>query len=121
MILPIKWEKMRLKLEAAARVGIEKAITFEFSHFMSPNSMYQSAHGLFDRVGNIMELKVQKNPVASGLYLSYYLRPLSVEKLHTYLDKGLSAAEPVKKLKGLLRACKIAGHYYILTHCVLLL
>jgi hypothetical protein len=48
-VLPIKWEKMRLKLEAAARVGIEKAITFEFSHFMSPNSMYQSAHGLFDR------------------------------------------------------------------------
>jgi hypothetical protein len=47
--LPIKWEKMRLKLEAAARVGVDKAITFEFSHFMSPNSMYQSAHGLFDR------------------------------------------------------------------------
>ena len=47
--LPIKWEKMRLKLEAAAKVGVEKAITFEFSHFMSPNSMYQSAHGLFDR------------------------------------------------------------------------
>ena len=48
-VLPIKWEKMRLKLEAAAQVGVEKAITFEFSHFMSPNSMYPSAHGLFDR------------------------------------------------------------------------
>lgn len=47
--LPIKWEKMRLKLEAAARCGVDKAITFEFSHFMSPNSMYASAHGLFDR------------------------------------------------------------------------
>lgn len=47
--LPIKWEKMRLKLEAAAKAGVDKAITFEFSHFMSPNSMYQSAHGLFDR------------------------------------------------------------------------
>lgn len=47
--LPIKWEKMRLKLEAAEQVGVDKAITFEFSHFMSPNSMYQSAHGLFDR------------------------------------------------------------------------
>ena len=47
--LPIKWEKMRLKLEAAARAGVDKAITFEFSHFMSPHSIYPSAHGLFDR------------------------------------------------------------------------
>lgn len=47
--LPIKWEKMKLKLDAAEAAGIEKAITFEFSHFMSPHSMYNSAHGLFDR------------------------------------------------------------------------
>lgn len=47
--LPIKWEKMKLKLDAAGKCGVDKAITFEFSHFMSPNSMYQSAHGLFDR------------------------------------------------------------------------
>lgn len=47
--LPIKWEKLRLKLEAARKAGLDKAITFEFSHFMSPNSMYPSAHGLFDR------------------------------------------------------------------------
>ena len=47
--LPIKWEKMWNKLRAAERVGIEKAITFEFSHFMSPNSMYISAHHLYDR------------------------------------------------------------------------
>lgn len=47
--LPIKWEKLLLKLEAAERVGIEKAITFEFSHFMSPNSCYPQAHHLFDR------------------------------------------------------------------------
>lgn len=47
--LPIKWEKMYHKLEAARKAGIEKAITFEFSHFMSPNSCYHQAHGLFDR------------------------------------------------------------------------
>jgi Domain of unknown function (DUF4434)/Domain of unknown function (DUF5109) len=47
--LPIKFEKMRLKLEAAARAGYEKAITFEFSHFMSPQSMYRSAHHLYNR------------------------------------------------------------------------
>ena len=47
--LPIKFEKMRLKLEAARKAGYEKAITFEFSHFMSPQSMYPSAHHLYNR------------------------------------------------------------------------
>ena len=44
--LPIKWEKMRLKLLAAEQVGIEHAMTFEFSHFMSPNSCYLAAGNL---------------------------------------------------------------------------
>jgi hypothetical protein len=47
--LPIKWEKLLLKLEAAQRVDVEKAITFEFSHFLSPNSCYPQAKHLFDR------------------------------------------------------------------------
>jgi hypothetical protein len=47
--LPIKWEKLLLKLEAAQRIGFEKAITFEFSHFLSPNSCYAQAKHLFDR------------------------------------------------------------------------
>ena len=47
--LPIKFEKMKLKLEAASRIGYDKAITFEFSHFMSPQSMYPSAHHLYNR------------------------------------------------------------------------
>lgn len=47
--LPIKFEKLRLKLEAARKAGYDKAITFEFSHFMSPQSMYPSAHHLFNR------------------------------------------------------------------------
>jgi hypothetical protein len=47
--LPIKFEKLKLKLEAAKRVGYDKAITFEFSHFMSPQSMYTSAHHLYNR------------------------------------------------------------------------
>lgn len=47
--LPIKFEKLRLKLEAAARVRYDKAITFEFSHFMSPQSVYGAAHHLYDR------------------------------------------------------------------------
>jgi len=47
--LPIKWEKMLLKLEAAKQAGLDKAITFEFSHFMSPNSCYPQAGKLNER------------------------------------------------------------------------
>ena len=46
---PIKWEKMLLKLEAARKAQLDKAITFEFSHFVSPNSMYPSAGHLYNR------------------------------------------------------------------------
>ena len=46
---PIKFDKLRLKLEAAARCGYDKAITFEFSHFMSPQSAYLQAGHLYDR------------------------------------------------------------------------
>jgi hypothetical protein len=46
---PIKWEKLLLKMEAAEKAGLEKAITFEFPHFMSPNSMYPSAGHLYNR------------------------------------------------------------------------
>ena len=47
--LPIKWDKMRIKLEAAQRAGINEAIIFEFSHFMSPQSAYLQARHLFNR------------------------------------------------------------------------
>jgi hypothetical protein len=46
---PIKFDKLRLKLEAAKRAGYDKGITFEFSHFMSPQSAYQQAGHLYDR------------------------------------------------------------------------
>jgi hypothetical protein len=46
---PIKFEKLRLKLEAARRAGYDKAITFEFSHFMSPQSAYLQAGHLYNR------------------------------------------------------------------------
>lgn len=47
--LPINWQNLRYKIEAAEKAGVEKLITFEFSHFMSPNSMYPSAHQLYRR------------------------------------------------------------------------
>jgi hypothetical protein len=47
--LPINWQNLRFKIEAAESAQVEKLITFEFSHFLSPNSMYRSAHSLYDR------------------------------------------------------------------------
>lgn len=46
---PIKFEKLLIKLNAAEKAGIKQAITFEFSHFMSPNSMWRSASHLYER------------------------------------------------------------------------
>jgi len=55
--LPIKWEKLLLKLEAARMAGMENAITFEFSHFMSPNSTYSQAEYLYDRYKEHFKMK----------------------------------------------------------------
>lgn len=51
---PIKFEKLRLKLEAARKAGYDKAITFEFSHFMSPQSAYLQAGHLYNRYKEYM-------------------------------------------------------------------
>ena len=54
---PIKFDKLRLKLEAARRAGYDKAITFEFSHFMSPQSAYLQAGHLNDRYREYFDIK----------------------------------------------------------------
>lgn len=53
--LPIKFEKLRLKLEAARLAGYDKAVTFEFSHFMSPQSAYLQAGHLYNRYKEYLE------------------------------------------------------------------
>ena len=55
--LPIKFDKLRMKLEAAKRAGYDKAITFEFSHFMSPQSAYLQAGHLYDRYKEYFGIK----------------------------------------------------------------
>lgn len=45
---PIEWRKLVHKLTVASRY-VDKAITFEFPHFMSPNSMWPSARSLYRR------------------------------------------------------------------------
>lgn len=47
--LPIKWEKMLFKLRTAETAGVRKVITFEFSHFMNPDSVYGAAGNLYRR------------------------------------------------------------------------
>lgn len=54
--LPIKFDKLRMKLEAAKRCNYDKAITFEFSHFMSPQSAYVQAHHLYNRYREYFDL-----------------------------------------------------------------
>ena len=53
--LPIKWDKLRLKLKTAQAAGIEKAIMFEFSHFMSPQSAYLQAGHLYNRYREFLQ------------------------------------------------------------------
>ena len=54
--LPIKFDKLRMKLEAAKRANYKKAITFEFSHFMSPQSSYIQAGNLYKRYKDYFDL-----------------------------------------------------------------
>lgn len=48
MYYPIPFTDLKEKLTVHEQYA-EKIITFEFSHFMSPQSIYPSAHNLFDR------------------------------------------------------------------------
>ena len=56
--LPISWENLHYKMTIAKEVGVEKLITFEFPHFLSPNSMYSSAHMLFKRYKEWMKNRI---------------------------------------------------------------
>lgn len=46
---PIDWRKLWWKMQAAEQTGVDKLITFEFSHFMSPHSCWPAAANLFRR------------------------------------------------------------------------
>ncbi|MFZ5517645.1 MAG: DUF4434 domain-containing protein [Candidatus Zhuqueibacterota bacterium] len=52
--LPIDWRKMKAKLVATCPY-VEKIITFEFPHFMSPNSLWPSAGNLFRRYREFLD------------------------------------------------------------------
>ncbi|MEM0961932.1 MAG: DUF4434 domain-containing protein [Bacteroidota bacterium] len=52
---PIDHRVLRYKMEAAAAAGVDKLITFEFSHFLSPHSIYPAARNLFMRYVEFLE------------------------------------------------------------------
>jgi len=60
---PIDWRKLWWKMCAAEESGVEKLITFEFSHFMSPQSCWPAAANLFRRYCGHLGLE----PASSGI------------------------------------------------------
>lgn len=57
--MPIKFpptdiRKLIYKAEQASAAGVDKLITFEFSHFMSPHSIYPAAHQLYRRYQELL-------------------------------------------------------------------
>ncbi len=54
---PADLRNLRFKLEAAAKVA-EKIVTFEFPHFLSPNSCWPAARNLFERYSDYAGLSV---------------------------------------------------------------
>ena len=78
----------------------------------------EDGHGLFDRVGDVVELQVQENLVAPGLDLPDDGGALGVVELHTDLHKGLFGLprEAVQEGQGGLPAVKIQRDDHIFTH-----
>jgi hypothetical protein len=62
---PIDWRKLEFKIDAAREAGVDKLITFEFPHFLSPNSAYPAARTLFRRYCERFGLDV-KSPTCCG-------------------------------------------------------
>lgn len=52
---PIDHRVLRYKMESAAAAGVDKLITFEFSHFLSPHSVFPAARNLYLRYVEYLE------------------------------------------------------------------
>lgn len=75
-------------------------------------------HGLFHRVGDVMELQVQENPMSPGLDLPHDGRAFGVEQLHADFQKGfaLLVLKEVEEPEGVFRRLEVAGYDYIVLH-----
>ena len=63
---PIDARKLEFKMDAAGEAGVDKLITFEFSHFMSPHSCYPAAHNLFRRYCERQGIEVRLPTIGGG-------------------------------------------------------
>ena len=55
---PIKFDKLRMKLEAAGRAGFDKGITFEFSHFHESSIVVSSSRAsVYNRYKEYFNIK----------------------------------------------------------------
>jgi hypothetical protein len=66
---PIDWRKLEFKMDAAREAGVDKLITFEFSHFLSPHSCYPAARNLFRRYCERFGLEVALPTAGRGATL----------------------------------------------------
>ncbi|AQQ71757.1 hypothetical protein SMSP2_02135 [Limihaloglobus sulfuriphilus] len=65
--MPLPWPAMLHKIQAAQRAKVDKLITFEFSHFLSPNSIYPAAHNLHKRYCEwLAESGISEEALAKG-------------------------------------------------------
>ncbi len=55
---PADWRYLKLKIDAASKF-VDKIITFEFPHFMSPNSCWPSARNLFSRYAESYNIEIE--------------------------------------------------------------
>ena len=112
--LPIKWEKLWRKLEAAGEAGVEKAITFEFSHFMSPQSAYPQASHLYNRYMEYVQrlapnAKTVSSPTPSSVesYASLYQKELLENVIPFWIKNSLD-----RQNGGFFTCLDLKGHVY---------
>ena len=81
----------------------------------------QHRHCLFDGVGNVVQLQIEEDLVASCLDVTDDLRSLRIKKLHADLDERLFSGEAVEKRERFLPSVKVQCDDDVFTHGVRLL
>ena len=76
----------------------------------------QNRHRLFDGVGDVVQLEIQKNLVAARLDGADDRRALSVEQLHADLHERLFPGEAVEETESILRAFKVTRDDNVFSH-----
>ena len=78
----------------------------------------QHGHRLTHRIGDIVQLQVEENPVSPAFDLPHDGRTFGVEKLHADLQKGFArlVAEKIEEAERIFCGLEVAGDDYITVH-----